>query len=54
MQKRIATTYDQNPARIRLVANRSLKQNMTVLKTFMGIKLAVGLLAIYCLNYLPV
>ena len=52
MYPRIATAYDQNPARIRLVARRRKPSSQPVLQAFIGIQLLAGLVAAYFWNYL--
>ena len=53
MQVRIASVYDQNPARIKLVANHRRNQGKPVFKAFVGIQLMVGLVTAYFWNFLP-
>lgn len=53
MPSRIASVYDQNPARIQLVANRRHGAGKPVFKAFIGIQLLVGLATVYFWNYLP-
>lgn len=52
MHRRIASVYDQNPARIQLVANHRHKKKKPVFQAFLGIQLLVGLAAVYFWNYL--
>ena len=54
MYPKIATAYDQNPARIRLVARRRKTSSKPMLQAFIGIQLLVGLVAVYFWNYLAV
>ncbi|GEM_PF-3372877 len=53
MRSRIASIYDQNPARIQLVANRRHNNGKPVFQAFIGIQLLFGLAAVYFWNYLP-
>ena len=52
MYPRVASAYDQNPARIRLVVHRKKKGSRPILQAFIGIQLLVGLVAVYFWNYL--
>lgn len=54
MYPKVATIYDQNPTRIRLVAQRRHRQGRPVLQAFLGIHLLVGLAAALAWNFLPV
>lgn len=54
MSPRVATIFDQNPARIQHVAHRRKKQHQPILQAFIGIHLLVGLVAVYFWNYLPI
>ena len=54
MYPRVATAYDQNPARIQLIARRKKSPSKPILEAFIGIQLLVGLVAVYCWNYLSV
>ena len=54
MYPKIATAYDQNPARIQLVARRRKTSSKPMLQAFIGIQLLVGLVAVYFWNYLAV
>jgi hypothetical protein len=53
MPLKVASVYDQNPARIKLVANHRHNERKPVFKAFIGIQLMVGLVAAYFWNYLP-
>jgi hypothetical protein len=52
MSPRVATIFDQNPARIQHIARRRQKQNQPILQAFIGIQLLVGLVAVYFWNFL--
>lgn len=54
MSPRVATMFDQNPARIQHVAHRKQKHNQPILQAFIGIQLLVGLVAVYFWSYLPI
>jgi hypothetical protein len=54
MYPRIATAYDQNPARIRLVARHKKTSSKPILHAFISIQLLLGLVAVYFRNYLAV
>jgi hypothetical protein len=54
MSPRVASIFDQNPARIRHIARRKQKKNPPVLQAFIGIQLLVGLVAVYFWNFLPI
>jgi len=54
MYPRIATAYDQNPARIQLVARNRKSPSKPVLHAFIGIQLLVGLVTVYFWNYLSI
>ena len=53
MYPKVATTYDQNPKRIRLVARRRNMHGHPLLPAVIGIQLMVGLVAAFAWNYLP-
>ena len=54
MHPRVATAYDQNPARIQLIARRRKALSNPILQAFVGLQLLVGLVAVYFWNYLSV
>ncbi|MBC2736409.1 MAG: hypothetical protein HF981_18765 [Desulfobacteraceae bacterium] len=54
MSPRVASIFDQNPARIRHIARRKQKKTPPVLQAFIGIQLLVGLVAVYFWNFLPI
>lgn len=54
MYPRVASIYDQNPARIQSVAHRGQKPNKPVLQALLGVKLLVGLVAVYFWPYLSI
>lgn len=54
MYSRVATAYDQNPARMQIVARRRKTSSKPLLQAFIGIQLLVGLVAVYFWNYLAV
>ena len=53
MHPNVATSYDQNPTRIRLVARHRHQPGQPVLQAVIGIQLLVGLVAAFAWNYLP-
>jgi hypothetical protein len=54
MVARVATAYDQNPARIQLVVRRKKTWIQPVWQAVVGIQLLVGLVAAFFWNLLPV
>ena len=54
MCPRVATAYDQNPARMKIVARRRKTSSKPLLQAFIGIQLLVGLVAVYFWNCLAV
>lgn len=54
MVPRVATAYDQNPARIQLVVRRKKTSAQPVWQAVIGIQLLVGLVAAFFWNFLPV
>ena len=53
MNPSVASVYDQNPARIQLVAQRRRNNGQSVFQALIGIQLLVGLAAVLCWNFLP-
>lgn len=52
MYPRVASAYDQNPARIQLVVTRKKEPSKPVMEAIIGIYLLFGLTAVCFWNYL--
>jgi len=49
---RIATTYDQNPARLAITIKRTRRNGRPALQALFGIQLLLGFVAVYFWQYL--
>ena len=54
MYPRVATVYDQNPARIQFVVTRKKEPSKPIMEAIIGIYLLFGLAAVCFWNYLPI
>jgi hypothetical protein len=54
MYPRVATAYDQNPARIQFVVIRKKESSKPIMEAIIGIYLLFGLAAACFWNYLPI
>jgi hypothetical protein len=53
MISRVATAYDQNPARLALVLKRRRKIERKNHRAMVSILISIGMVALYAVNHLP-
>lgn len=53
MISRVATAYDQNPARLALVLKRRRKIERKNHRAMVSILISIGMVALYAANHLP-